>query len=310
MTPTSPDLAADRWPPLPLDGWRETKDTLQLYTQIIGKLKVELAPFQNHLCQTALTLTARGLTTGPLPAGGDVLQADFDFHDHNLTLLTASGGRKVIPLYSRSVAEFHAEVLGCLAALGTPVVINPHPQELPGAIPFQEDTTHASYDPDAVRRWWRILLATSNVLESHRQWFTGKASPVLFYWGSFDLATARYNGVACAPPKHGGYLFRVAECETNWTAGFWPGSGAAPYPAFYAYAYPQPDGIETAAQLPDGALWSTDMREFLLPYEAMRASADPDATLWAFLQSTYEAAAELEGWDRAALEIAKIPRPR
>ena len=305
----APDLP-DRWPPLDLEEWHPTKDTLHLWTQVVGKLKVELAPFENHLWHTALTLTARGLTTGPLPVGHDVLQADFDFLDHNLTLSTGSGGRKVVPLYPRSVALFYAEVLACLEALGMPVVINPMPQELPDAIPFDQDTTHESYDAGAVERWWRILQSTSRVMEEHRRWFTGKASPVLFYWGSFDLAIVRYNGVPCASPKGGGYLFRVAECETNWAAGFWPGSGAAAYPAFYAYAYPQPADFEQAVVQPEHAVWSTEMREFLLPYEEMRTLPDPDAALRAFLESTYEAAADLSGWDRELLELKAIPAPR
>lgn len=300
----------DRWPPLDLEAWRPTKDTLQLWTQIVGKLKVELAPFENHLWHTALTLTARGLTTGPLPIANDILQADFDFLDHNLTLRTGSGGRKVVPLYPRSVALFYAEVLACLEALGTPVAINPMPQELPDAIPFDQDSTHDTYDAAAVERWWRILQSSSQIMEEHRRWFTGKASPVLFYWGSFDLAVARYNGVPCAPPKGGGYLFRVAECETNWAAGFWPGSGAAAYPAFYAYAYPQPTGIEQAVVQPEQAFWSAEMREFLLPYEDVRSLPDSDAVFRAFLQSTYEAAADLAGWDRELLELKAIPAPR
>ena len=300
----------NRWPELHLAEWRETRDTLHLWTQIVGKLKVALAPFENHLWHTGLTLTARGLTTGPLPVEHDVLQADFDFLDHNLILSTGRGGRKVIPLYPRSVAVFFAEMVGCLEALGTPVSINPMPQEIPDAIPFDQDSAHESYDARAAERWWRILQSTSQVLEEHRRWYTGKASPVLFYWGSFDLATARYNGVPCAPPKGGGYLFRVAECETNWAAGFWPGSGAANYSTFYAYAYPQPAGIEHAAVQPEHAFWSAEMREFLLPYEDVRTSADPDAALRSFLQSTYEAAADLSGWDRELLELKAIPTPR
>ncbi len=307
MTPPDPPV---RWPPLDLDEWRATKDTLQLWTQIVGKLKVQLAPFENHLWHTALTLTARGLTTGPLPIGHEVLQADFDFLDHNLTLSTGRGGRKVVPLYPRSVALFYAEVMACLAALGTPVAINPMPQELPDSIPFDQDTVHESYDANAVERWWRILQSTSQVLEEYRRWFTGKASPVLFYWGAFDLATARYNGVPCAPPKGSGFIFRVSECETNWTAGFWPGSGAAAFAAFYAYSYPQPVGIEQARVKPDDAFWSTEMREFLLPYEAMRNYPDPDAALRAFLESTYAAGADRSGWDRESLELKAIPAPR
>jgi hypothetical protein len=305
-----PEDTTDRWPRLDLDEWRDTKDTLHLWTQIVGKLKVALAPFQNHLWHTGLTLTVNGLTTGPMPTGGDILQADFDFRSHNLNLSTGSGGRKVIPLYPRSVALFFAEVEGCLEALGTPVAINPQPQELPDAIPFDQDTAHQSYDANAVERWWRILQSTSQVMEEHRRWFTGKTSPVLFYWGSFDLAIARYNGIPCAPPKAGGYLFRVAECETNWAAGFWPGSGAADYSAFYAYAYPQPAGIEQASVQPAQAFWSAELREFLLPYEDVRTAPDPDAAVRAFLQSTYVAAAELSGWDRELLEMKAIPKPR
>lgn len=301
---------SERWPRLDLDEWRETKDTLHMWTQIIGKLKVALAPFENHLWHTGLTLTVNGLTTGPLPTGSDVLQADFDFRDHNLTLSTGSGGRKIIPLYPRSVAHFYEEVEGCLQALGTPVVINPQPQEVPDAIPFDQDSTHQSYDADAVWRWWRILQSTAQVMEEHRRWFIGKTSPVLFYWGSFDLAIARYNGIPCAPPKAGGYLFRVAECETNWAAGFWPGSGAADYSAFYAYAYPQPAGIEQASVQPEQTFWSTELREFLLPYEDARTAPDPDAAVREFLQSTYVAAADLSGWDRELLELKAIPKPR
>ena len=301
----------DRWPPLELDQWRETRDTLHLWTQIAGKLKVELAPFQNQLWQTALTLTARGLTTGPLPAGDETLQADFDFIDHQFTLQTASGGRKSIPLYPRSVADFYGEVMGCLVALGTPVTIDTQPQEIPGdTTPLNEDSTHQSYDAAAAHRWWRIMLSSARVIEEHRQWFTGKTSSALFYWGSFDLSVARYNGAPCAPPALGGYLRRVAECETNWTAGFWPGSGAISYPAYYAYAYPQPAGFEHAPVQPRGAAWNAEMGEYLLPYDDVRAAADPTAALRAFLQSTYEAAANLGGWDRSALEITQIPRPR
>ena len=300
----------DRWPPLNLEEWRETRDTLHLWTQIVGKLKVELAPFENHLWHTALTLTGRGLTTGPLPVDHDVLQADFDFLDHQLTLSTGRGGRQVLSLSPRTVAEFYAEVMAALDALETPIAINPMPQEIPGATPLDTDTTHKSYDPDPVGRWWRILQSTSRVMEEHRRWYTGKTSSVLFYWGSFDLAIARYNGIPCDPPKGGGYLFRVAECETNWAAGFWPGSGAAEYSAFYAYAYPQPAGIEHAVVQPEQAFWSTEMREFLLPYEQVRTLPDPDAAVRAFLQSTYETSANLGGWDRELLELKAIPVPR
>ena len=300
---------AERWPPLPLDAWAPTRDTLHLWTQIAGKLKVELAPFQNELWHTALQLTARGLTTGALPTPNGALQADFDFVDHHFILATGDGGRKTIPLYPRTVAHFYDETRACLEALGVPVQIDPMPQELPDPIPFDKDTTHDSYEPLPVARWHRILLSAAHVMAEHRRWFRGKASPVHWYWGSFDLAATRHSGRPADPPP-GGYIFRVAEDEENWAAGFWPGSGPVDYPAFYAYVYPQPDGYPEAAVEPDAAFWSAEMREFLLPYDAVRTADDPEAALTAFLQSSYVAGAELASWDRARLEFAEIPKPR
>jgi hypothetical protein len=256
----------ERWPPLPLDAWSATRDTLHMWTQIVGKLKVELSPFQNQLWHTALHLTARGLTTQPVPFAGGVFQADFDFIDHNLVLLTSENQRKVVPLYPRTVAHFYDETMACLEALGIAVTIDPIPQELPDPIPFDQDTVHDSYDPHAANRWWRVLTSSARVMWEHRTWFTGKASPVQFFWGSFDLAAARYNGEPCAPPPDSGYIYRVAENEKNWAAGFWPGSGPIDYPAFYAYMYPQPDGLSEAPIAPDAAFWSAEMREFILPY--------------------------------------------
>jgi hypothetical protein len=300
----------ERWPPLPLAEWSATRDTLHLWTQIVGKLKVELAPFQNQLWHTALALTARGLTTGPLPAGGDVFQADFDFVDHHLTFLTGEGGRKVIPLYPRSVANFYDEAMACLEALGIEVHIDTTPQELPEPIPFPEDTVHDSYDPAAVNRWWRATTSASRVLWEHRTWFVGKASPVHFFWGAFDLTATRHNGDPAPPHPERGYIYRVAEDEANWAGGFWPGSGPVDEPAFYAYMVPQPDGLPEAKIAPNGAFWLAEMGEFLLPYDAVRTADDPEATLFAFLQSSYAASADLAGWDRATLELKEIPHPR
>jgi hypothetical protein len=300
----------ERWPPLPLAEWVATRDTLHLWVQIVGKLKVELAPFQNQLWQTALQLTARGLTTGPLPAGGDVFQADLDFVDHQLVIATGTGALKSIPLYPRSVAHFYEETVGCLEALGIAVQIDTTPQELPDPIPFETDTVHDSYDPHAVDRWWRIVSSASRVMWEHRTWFRGKASPVHWYWGSFDLNATRHSGKPAPPPPHGGYIFRVAEDEENWAGGFWPGSGPVDYPAFYAYCYPQPEGLPETAVTPDAAFWSAEMGEFLLPYDAVRTADDPEAALMEFLQSTYVAGAELAGWDRNRLELQEIPRPR
>jgi Family of unknown function (DUF5996) len=300
----------ERWPALPHDAWAETRETLHMWTQIVGKLNVELAPFQNQLWHTALHLTARGLTTRPLPYGGSVFQVDFDFVDHNLAIDTGEGARKLMPLYPRSVAHFYDELMSCLRALGIDVRINTTPQEVPNPVPFEEDTIHASYDPHAVDRWWRIVTSTSQVMWEHRAWFRGKASPVHWYWGSFDLTATRHNGEPAAPPPGGGYIYRVAEDEKNWAAGFWPGSGSIDYPAFYAYMYPQPDGLAEAALAPEAAFWSAEMREFLLPYDAVRAADDPEAALMDFLQSTYVVSADLAGWDRERLELKEIPKPR
>jgi hypothetical protein len=282
-----------------------------MWTQIVGKLKVERSPFLNQFWQTALHLTARGLTTQPIPrADGGVFQVDFDFIDHNLIIVTDSGGNKTIPLYPRTVASFYEETLACLAALGIAIQIDPMPQEIPDPIPFPDDTTHHSYDPDAVHRWWRILTSSASVMWQQRAWFVGKASPVQFFWGTFDLSATRYNGDPAPVPPDKSYLYRVAENEANWAAGFWPGSGAVDYPAYYAYMVPPPDGLSAASIEPDAASWSAEMGEFLLPYEAVRTAADPAGTLLAFLQSTYAASADLAGWDREALEIREIPRPR
>jgi hypothetical protein len=299
----------ERWPHLPLDEWVATRDTLHMWTQIVGKLKVELSPFQNQLWHTALSLTARGLTTQPIPNAGSVVQADFDFLDHNLVLLTGEGGRKVIPLYPRSVAHFYDETMACLEALGIAVQIDTTPQEIPDPIPFEADTVHDSYDPHAVNRWWRIQTSSARVMWEHRSWFRGKASPVHWYWGAFDLAATRHNGEPADPPP-GGYIFRVAEDEKNWAGGFWTGSGPIDYPAYYAYMYPQPDGLPEATVAPVAAFWSAEMREFLLPYDAVRTADDPEAALMAFLQSTYAASADLAGWDREGLELKEIPKPR
>lgn len=311
MTGSSPNLTRDaQWPRLAFDEWRETGETLHMWTQVVGKLNVELAPFVNQLWQTALQLTARGLTTGPLPYQGRRLQADFDFVAHALRIVTSDGGDVALPLRPQSVADFYAEVMATLAGLEIDVQINTMPQEIPNPIPFEEDTTHASYDPEMVARWWAIMASSARVAAEHRRWFVGKASPVQFYWGSFDLSVTRYSGRPHPASPGSGYIYRVAESEQNWAAGFWPGSGVVDYPAYYAYAYPQPDGIAEAAVAPEAAFWSGGMREFLLPYEAVRAADDSATALTAFLQSTYAASATFGDWDRARLEIAEIPRPR
>jgi hypothetical protein len=298
------------WPPLPLDQWRETRDTLHLWTQIVGKLKVELAPYQNQLWHTALHLTERGLTTGPMPFGTGAIQVDFDFTDHHLIIAANRGGRKVVPLYPRNVANFYEETMACLWALGIDVRINPLPQELPNPIPFPEDTVHASYDPEAVERWWRVVSSSARVLWEHRAFFTGKASPVHFFWGGFDLTATRHNGEPAPVAPGSGYIYRVAENEKNWAGGFWTGGSPVEEPVYYAYMVPKPDGFEAAQVEPADAFWSAELGEFVLPYDAVRRAKDPAAALMAFLQSTYAKSADLAGWDRERLEIRDIPRPR
>jgi hypothetical protein len=302
--------ANDDWPPLPLEEWRPTYNTLHLWTQIAGKLKVELSPFLNQLWHTALHLTARGLTTQSIPYGGGDFQVDFDFVDHQLLILTSQGAQKSIPLYPRSVANFYDETMACLTALGIEVQIDTLPQEIVDAIPFEQDTMHASYDAEAVDRWWRIVRSSARVMREHRSWFTGKASPVQFFWGAFDLTATRHNGEPVSATPGEGYIRRVAENEANWAAGFWPGGGPVDYPTYYAYMVPSPEGFAQARLEPAGAFWHTDLGEFLLPYEAVHTSDDPAATLMRFLQSSYATAADLASWDRERLEIREIPRPR
>jgi hypothetical protein len=209
-----------------------------------------------------------------------------------------------------SVASFYAETMACLEALGITMQIDTTPQEVPDPIPFERDTIHDSYDPHAVNRWWRVLTSSAGVMMEHRRWFRGKASPVQFFWGSFDLTATRHNGEPAPVPPGKGYIYRVAEDEANWAGGFWPGSGPIRYPAYYAYMVPPPDGLPETHIVPDAAFWSAEMGEFLLPYDAVRTADDPEATLLAFLQSAYAASADVAGWDRDSLEYKEIPRPR
>lgn len=310
IQPEPAQRSLDQWPELVTSEWSDTRDTLHLWTQIVGKLKVELAPFQNQLWHTALGLTARGLTTGPLPYAHGALQADFDFIAHQLLLQTSDGGVKSIPLYARSVAHFYDEVFASLQALGVEVEIDPVSQELPQPIRCDLDTSNDSYDPDAVRRWWAILQSSGRVMWRHRSHFTGKASPVHFFWGGFDLTATRHSGRPVTVKPDSGYIYRVAENEENWAAGFWPGSGAVNDAAYYAYMVPKPDSYEAAQIAPSPAFWSGELGEFILPYAAVRSAADPDAMLRDFLQSTYVAGADLAKWDRQRLEIETIPQPR
>ena len=297
------------WPELPTAAWRESCETLQLWTQIVGKIRLAREPWLNHSWHVVLYVTPRGLTTSPIPDGTRTFQIDFDFIDHVLRISTSDGAQRQFALAGHSVASFYAAIMAELAQLGIHVAINETPNELPEPIRFSQDHQHASYDPDAVRRFLQILLNGDRVFKQFRTAFLGKASPVHFFWGSFDLAVTRFSGRRA--PRHPGGVPHLpddvaveAYSHEVSSAGFWPGSGAIDYPAFYSYAYPEPAGFRTRAVRPDAAFFSEALGEFILPYVAVRTAARPDQALLEFLQSTYEAAANAAKWDREALECA------
>lgn len=295
------------WPELPTAAWRETYQTLHLWTQIIGKIRLVRTPWLNHSWHVTLYVTARGLTTSPIPNSNGSFQIDFDFIDHALLISTSDGARRQLALSGQSVASFYAGVMAALAELGITITIDEMPNELPEPIRFSSDHWHAAYDPDAVRRWFQILVDADRVFKQFRTSFLGKCSPVHFFWGSFDLAVTRFSGRR-APLHPGGVphlsdaVAREAYSHEVSSAGFWPGGGAVDFPAFYSYAYPEPPGFRAAKVRPDAAFFSAELGEFILPYDAVRTSARPDQALLEFLQSTYEAAAAK--WDRDALECA------
>ncbi len=299
----------ERWPELPYAAWKDTSATLQLWTQIVGKTRLMLTPWLNHSWHVTLRVTARGLATPLISAGERDFQVEFDFIDHVLWLHTADGHSRHVMLRPVAVAEFYGEYLRALSELGVKVRISETPNELMDAIAFDRDTTHASYDPDYANRFWRVLLRSHEVFSHFRTSFLGKASPVHFFWGSFDLAVTRFSGRR-APLHPGGVphlsdaVVREAYSHEVSSAGFWPGGGAIDYPAFYSYAYPAPEGFASAPVSPRQAFFSNELGEYILPYDAVRTAGDPRTVLLAFLQSTYEAAASRGKWDRANLECA------
>jgi len=303
-----------RWPELPYAAWKDTCQTLQLWTQIVGKIRLARTPWLNHSWHVTLYVNARGLTTSPIPDGARTFQIDFDFIDHVLWLRTSDGHFRQVVLKPMTVAEFYGDVLHALSELGIAVRINGKPSEIPDAIPFAEDRVHAAYDRDYANRFWRVLSASNEVFAQFRTGFLGKASPVHFFWGSFDLAVTRFSGRS-APRHPGGVpnlpddVAQEAYSHEESSAGFWPGGGAIDYPAYYSYAYPAPEGFASAHVRPAQAIFSKELGEFILPYDAVRTAANPRAVLMDFLQSTYDAAADLGKWDRAALECA-IGEPR
>lgn len=303
-------LPADEWPALPFEPWRATCETLHLWTQVVGKIRLARAPRQNHWWGVALYVTPRGLSTSAIPFDDRALEITFDFRRHQLYFEVSDGRDALFPLKPFTVAEFYEHVMDVLRRLGLECRIWSRPVELATVIPFENDREHHSYDAEAVERFHRALVRCDAVLKTFRARFLGKSSPVHFFWGSFDLATSRFSGRA-APEHPGGipnladWVTREAYSHETISCGWWPGNGALFEPAFYAYAYPEPAGLAQAPIGPAGAYYHPDLREFILPYETVRQSADPEATALEFLQSSYDRAADLAGWDRRGLEKQK-----
>jgi hypothetical protein len=303
-----PSLKKAPWPELPLAAWTETCDTLHLYTQVVGKVRLVLSPMTNQWWQVPLYLTSRGLTTSPIPYGHRTFELDFDFIDHNLVLKTSDGATRGLALVPRSVADFYGEVMAILHAEGLDVEIDPMPSEIPGAISFTEDRVHAAYDPEYARRFWEILRRVDTVFKEFRGRFTGKSSPVHFFWGSFDLAVSRFCGRHVATSPGADTLIREGYNEEVISVGFWPGnrtlreSGMVRDAAFYAYVSPEPPGFSAERVRPAEAFYDGTLKDFALRYDDVRRSARPEAAILEFAQTTYEAAARLANWDRRALE--------
>jgi hypothetical protein len=297
----------DTWPSLPLEAWSETCATLHLWAQIVGKVRLVQSPWLNHSWHVPLYVTARGLTTTPIPYGTRTFQIDFDFIAHQLTIQASDGSSGGFPLRPQSVAAFYTQLMKEMDRLQLHVKLRVMPCEIADALPFDLDETHCAYDKEYAARFWQILVQADRIFKQFRARFIGKCSPVHFFWGASDLAVTRLSGRA-APPHPGGipgladWVTRDAYSHEVSSCGFWPGAGPISYPAFYSYAYPEPAGFAEAPIKPAAAFYSTDFREFILPYEAVRQAQSPDDTLLEFLQTTYEAAATRGKWDRAVLE--------
>jgi hypothetical protein len=314
---TAHDDRRPAWPELEYLAWRATATTLQLWTQIVGKVRLALTPWLNHGWHVPLYVNARGIGTSPIHTRDGLLEIDFDFVAHRLVVRTAEPADFGFALEPMSVAAFYRRCMDALQLAGCPVAIDPMPNEVPDPIRFPDDETHAAYDAAAVQAFWRALVQVDRVFHLFRTGFLGKASPVHLFWGSFDLAVTRFSGRP-APLHPGGVpglpdaVTREAYSHEVSSAGFWPGSDAYPQAAFYSYAYPTPQGFADASIEPTGAAWSASMGEWLLPYDAVRTAADPDAALLRFLETTYRAAADLGHWDRAldcAIGTPRVPRP-
>jgi hypothetical protein len=295
------------WPELPFAQWRDTQATLQLWTQIVGKIRLAQTPWLNHSWHVTLYVTSRGLTTSPIPHGNRSFEIEFDFIAQQLVIDVSDGGSRTIALEPRTVADFHAALTTALDELGVPVRINEYPCEIAGATRFGEDHIHSAYDGEFAQRFWQALVQIDRIFKQFRTGFVGKASPVHFFWGSFDLAVTRFSGrraptfTGKAPGLDAAVMQEAYSHEVS-SAGFWPGGNGIDYPAFYSYAYPTPAQFKNCAVKPSGAAFNETLGEFLLPYDTVRKAADPGAALLSFLQSTYDAAATSAQWDRAALE--------
>ena len=302
--------ASNQWPALPFAEWKDTAETLHMWTQIIGKIRLTLSPWTNQSWHVTLYVTSRGLTTSPIPHGSHTFAIQFDFIDHQLLIDKSDGARRTIPLKPQSVAEFYRAVMKTLSDLDLPVTINTVPNEIENAIPFDQDEEHRSYDREYANRFWHVLAQSDRVFKEFRSGFCGKCSPVHFFWGSFDLAVTRFSGRP-APPHPGGVphlpdaITREAYSQEVSSLGFWPGNAVAPTPIFYSYAYPEPPGFAGAKIQPDTAFYEAKLREFILPYDAVRTAEKPDQVLLDFAESAYDAASMLGKWDRAALEEKK-----
>ena len=300
-------MSTQRWPALPYQEWKDTYATLHMWMQVVGKVALAQAPIVNHSWAAAMLVTPRGVSTRTLPHEQRSFAIEFDLIDHQLAIRASDGATRTLPLEPRSVADFYRAVMRTLRDMSLPVKIWPMPVEIPSPIRFDEDTTHHSYDREFAHRFWRVLVQCERVLNAARSTFVGKCSPVHFFWGSLDLAVTRFSGRP-APPREGPAFMRDAYSHEVISHGFWPGNAQFPEPAFYAYAVPEPPGLKEAPVLPAAAYYHRDLGEFILPYEAVRTAADPDAAIQTFVDSTYQQAADLGRWDRAALERTPIAR--
>jgi hypothetical protein len=309
-------VSKNNWPALPYTAWRDTCSNLQLRAQIVGKIRLAQTPWLNHSWQVTQYVTARGLTTGPIPYGERIFQIDFDFIDHRLIVQSSDGGTESLALVEETIADFYHGLMALLSECGLEVRINRVPNEVDNPIPFDADHQHRAYDARAVERFWRALLQIDRVFRLFRSGFLGKVSPVHFFWGSFDLAVTRFSGrpapiLQSSAPGLPLAVAREAYSHEVSSAGFWPGGSGVDDASFYSYAYPQPIGFEKSKVQPAQAYYHGELGQFLLPYEVVRNSSSPDDMLLNFLQSTYQAAADLAGWDRqleCAFGVPRMPR--